>query len=187
MCDSILNDHAQFSIDYGLKQLQQVAQWKTYLAQNRISFLAEPTPRHSPSQSPTSGSFIPPPQPDLYSLPATFKTPELRTLIHSGIPDPFRGRAWQMCSGAAHKAAAHPPDYYASLLSGYESEKSVATEEIEKDVHRSFPEHDYYRSQEGRTALRNVLTAYSWRNPGIGYCQSMVYLYFFMQNLAIFN
>lgn len=172
MCDSILNDHAQFSIDYGLKQLQQVVLWKSYFSQNRVSF---PVESNSPSTPTSPNSFIPsPPQQDLYSLPATFKTPELRTLIHSGIPDPFRGRAWQMCSGAAHKAASHSPDYYSSLLSNYESEKSVATEEIEKDVHRSFPEHEYYRSEEGRTALRNVLTAYSWRNPGIGYCQSMV-------------
>jgi len=187
MCDSILNDHAQFPIDYGFKQLQQIELWKAYFSQNRGSAPYVPTPpqlsptKLSPSTSPVRStssrslrlSSLPLPPLDLNNLPATFKTAELRSLVHAGIPDPFRGRAWQMCSGATHKAAAHAPDYYASLLSSYESEKSVATEEIEKDVHRSFPEHDFYRKEEGRTALRNVLTAYSWRNPGIGYCQSM--------------
>lgn len=80
-----------------------------------------------------------------------------------------------MSSGAMHKAVTHAADYYTSLLTTYENESSVATEEIEKDVHRSFPEHDYYKAENGRTSLRNVLTAYSWRNPGIGYCQSMVF------------
>lgn len=185
MCDSILNDHAQFSIDYGLKQVMQVEQWKAYFSQNRVSFPYSPpppprltptsSPFPSPLPSPSTASLAAslPPAQDFYSLPATFKTHELRTLVHAGIPDPFRGRVWAMCSGATHKAAAHAMDYYSSLLSGHETEKSVATEEIEKDVHRSFPEHEYYRTEEGRRALRNVLTAYSWRNPGIGYCQSM--------------
>lgn len=176
MCDSILNDHAQFSRDYGLKQVMQVEQWKNYFSQNRVSFPSLPSPpRLTPTASPTSITPPLPPSPDFYSLPVTFKTTELRALVNAGVPDPFRGRVWAMCSGAMHKEAAHAMDYYPSLLSNYESEKSVATEEIEKDIHRSFPEHEYYRTEEGRRALRNVLTAYSWRNPGIGYCQSMVY------------
>ncbi len=101
--------------------------------------------------------------------------------------------------------------HYLDLLNYYDGQPSIATQEIEKDLRRSFPgilpsylyylisfnpllesqqihrtyylplcyvfdivEHPFYQSEEGITALRRVLTAYSWRNQAIGYCQSMV-------------
>jgi len=54
-----------------------------------------------------------------------------------------------------------------------------AIEDIDKDVERTFPEHeDYKRLQSGEvgpgvTRLRRVLTAYAMRNPKVGYCQGM--------------
>lgn len=65
-------------------------------------------------------------------------------------------------------------DYYQSLLKKYKDEKSWATGDIEKDLHRSFPQHEYFQSEAGIDALRRVLTAFSWHNPVVGYCQSMV-------------
>ena len=44
------------------------------------------------------------------------------------------------------------------------------------DSSRTFPDHPLYTSEDGRERLQRVLTAYSWRNPAVGYCQSMNYI-----------
>lgn len=50
-----------------------------------------------------------------------------------------------------------------------QGEESIASGDIEKDLHRSFPLHPYFSNEgEGISALRNVLLAYSWHNPLVG-------------------
>ena len=49
-----------------------------------------------------------------------------------------------------------------------------AEKEIAKDVKRTFPWMESYASREAAT--RNVLLAYSYRNPAVGYCQSLNFI-----------
>ncbi|KAL6078078.1 GTPase activating protein (GAP) [Balamuthia mandrillaris] len=100
------------------------------------------------------------------------KTTRLHSLIKEGIPDILRGTMWQVLLGSIYTLNIKP-GYYQSILQAHSSRVSRATKEIDTDIKRSFPEHPYYQTEAGCEALRNVLVAYSWRNPNIGYCQSM--------------
>ncbi|KAJ3153650.1 hypothetical protein HDU86_005148 [Geranomyces michiganensis] len=97
----------------------------------------------------------------------------LRELVlrTDGIPSAFRGDVWMICAGARYSRP--NGSYYATLVADHLNETSAFAEEIEKDVRRSLPEHPAYQTPMGIDALRRVLTAYSWRNPAIGYAQAL--------------
>jgi TBC1 domain family member 8/9 len=65
------------------------------------------------------------------------------------------------------------PKLYEQTLVANKDKSSLAIDEIEKDLNRSLPEYPGFQSDEGITRLRRVLTAYSWINPEVGYCQAM--------------
>ena len=65
------------------------------------------------------------------------------------------------------------PKLYTDTLARFSGKDSLAIDEIEKDLNRSLPEYPGFQSEEGIGRLRRVLTAYSWTNEEVGYCQAM--------------
>uniref|UniRef100_A0A023F161 Putative ypt/rab gtpase activating protein n=1 Tax=Triatoma infestans TaxID=30076 RepID=A0A023F161_TRIIF len=101
-----------------------------------------------------------------------YKTTEIVRLVLQGIPDSMRRELWLIFSGAWNVKLSHPTEYKAMVNKGL-GKTCTANDEIERDLHRSLPEHPAFQTKVGIDALRRVLTAYAARNPQIGYCQAM--------------
>ena len=100
------------------------------------------------------------------------RQPTFSKLVRVGLPNRLRGELWEICSGSFYTRVRNP-HLYQQTLAKFEGQESLAIDEIEKDLNRSLPEYAGFQSDEGIERLRRVLTAYSWLNEDVGYCQAM--------------
>ena len=100
------------------------------------------------------------------------RQPTFHKLIRVGLPNRLRGEMWELSSGSLYLRLENPT-LYADTLTKYSGKESLAIDEIEKDLNRSLPEYPGFQSEEGIGRLRRVLTAYSWVDADVGYCQAM--------------
>uniref|UniRef100_A0A673UAV3 TBC1 domain family member 2B n=2 Tax=Suricata suricatta TaxID=37032 RepID=A0A673UAV3_SURSU len=104
-------------------------------------------------------------------------SPELKSLIRAGIPHEHRSKVWKWCVDLhtrKFKGSAEP-GYFQTLLQKALEKQNPASKQIELDLLRTLPNNKHYASpaSEGVQKLRNVLLAFSWRNPDVGYCQGL--------------
>ncbi|RNF21619.1 putative GTPase activator protein [Trypanosoma conorhini] len=109
---------------------------------------------------------------------ATTKVTEFmqQAVWHHGIPRHLRSVIWLTLSGVAAKMDENR-GFCRALLKRHGYVRGEYAEAIEKDLHRTFPEHLYFAEDGvGLRKARNVLHALCWRNPLLNYCQSFNYL-----------
>ncbi|KAL6106721.1 tbc1d2b [Pungitius sinensis] len=105
------------------------------------------------------------------------RSPELKALFRYGVPHEHRSQVWRWCVAFHVKKFRDnlAPDYYETLLNVARDKPNPASKQIELDLLRTLPNNKHYSSPSagGIQKLRNVLMAFSWRNPDIGYCQGL--------------
>ncbi len=75
-------------------------------------------------------------------------------------------------SGASKLKLNNPTYYQACLKNTLNIDISTCINDIQKDIHRQFPNHEQFMRKEGQEMLFNVLKAYAVHYPEIGYCQA---------------
>ncbi|CAG9332208.1 unnamed protein product [Blepharisma stoltei] len=96
-------------------------------------------------------------------------------LLLSGPKKDERMILWMEISGAGLQLRENPI-YYARLVSTKKDIVTIYTKQIDKDLKRTFPEESLFAREETIASLKNILVAYSWRNPTVGYCQGLNYI-----------
>ncbi|KAM7542311.1 hypothetical protein Aperf_G00000005615 [Anoplocephala perfoliata] len=104
---------------------------------------------------------------DQYSKKKSF----LGELIRMGIPDDFRSKIWQLCTGAYDSPTKQK--YYECL-----QEISPFERAINRDISRTYPKHEFFKDKEsvGQQSLFNVMKAYSLYDREVGYCQGSAFI-----------
>lgn len=107
------------------------------------------------------------------------KTPELKALVRSSIPQEFRSQIWKGCIEfhVGQERADKGPGYYEDLVLSPSATSTYdpAVKQIELDLLRTLPNNRHYETPDapGINPLRRVLLAYSRRNLIVGYCQGL--------------
>lgn len=108
----------------------------------------------------------------------TFKPSlQLKMMVRRGIPVALRPLIWPFISRTDVYRRSYPVNYYESLLQRAVTElDEKVKEDIDKDLYRTFPGHDYFNTPEAISCLRRVLSAFAVKNEQIGYCQSLNFI-----------
>jgi hypothetical protein len=108
-------------------------------------------------------------------------TAELRELVQGGVPASYRGWLWERLIHVWLERHDNVPAYDERSQS-YHTDvwraRGVVVQQVELDLHRTFPTNRFFSSPQtrGYLALRRTLVAFSQRNLETGYCQGFNFI-----------
>lgn len=95
---------------------------------------------------------------------------ELKRLCRGGIPHEHRAAVW-WCTLGCKERQQQLPNAYTKYLE--ESIDPSIEDRIQRDLHRTLPNHRKFQDTVGRAMLHDVLHAFACHFPRIGYCQGL--------------
>ena len=98
----------------------------------------------------------------------------LPPLVRSvGVPEALRGEVWQRMTGASVQQEEIVETYRILITKESPDEKVIM-----RDIHRTFPAHDFFKESGGvgQESLYRIAKAYSVYDSEIGYCQGQSFL-----------
>ncbi|VDK44181.1 unnamed protein product [Taenia asiatica] len=139
-----------------------VTEWRTRIQSSASSATSLPVPPSAESVVLRSGAE---------ALPDGALGRRVIQLVRRGIPHTMRKEIWQMLAGF-QGADSGLTEVYRILL----TKPCRFDMEIQRDLPRTFPAHEFFKDREGQEILFQLTRAYALYDEAVGYCQGISFI-----------